>query len=141
MPSFDQAAAKRGRRFARERGAWIYVPAEILRAADREFADDGGAPFYRLWSGGKGRVGVQFYRHDRALARGAKVEPVTDVDLVLAILRAQPVPRYPATIARMLAPIERYRVDAAIAALIDSGDVERDPSGSITATERHSVKA
>lgn len=61
MAIFDQARRKRGKRQQRERGAWVYIPQEILAASGREHAADGGAPFYRVWTSGKGRVWIQLY--------------------------------------------------------------------------------
>jgi hypothetical protein len=56
---YDQARRRRGVRRGRERGCWLYVPAEVLEKAS---VDPGKPPpFYRIWER-KGRtLLVQFY--------------------------------------------------------------------------------
>jgi hypothetical protein len=45
---YDQARRRRSVRKGRERGCWVYVPAEELVAAGLNPADP--PPFYRLWA-------------------------------------------------------------------------------------------
>lgn len=58
MPRYDPAARRRGVRKGRERGVWIFVPAEELEriAVDPRAA----APWYRIWTRRK-TILVQFY--------------------------------------------------------------------------------
>lgn len=44
----------------RERGCWIYVPQEELRAAG--WPDDADPPWYRVWGSSRGGLMVRFYR-------------------------------------------------------------------------------
>lgn len=61
MPQYDPAVRRRARRNTkRERGAWIYVPAEELERAGGYAGEE--PPFYRLFPGRKGSVLVQLYR-------------------------------------------------------------------------------
>lgn len=48
MPVYDPARRRRGVRKGRERGVWIYVPAEELRAAGVD--PHAEAPWYRVWT-------------------------------------------------------------------------------------------
>lgn len=50
MPAHDPAQRRRGLRKQRERGVWIYVPLAELEKTDVVDAEDGGAPFYRVWT-------------------------------------------------------------------------------------------
>jgi hypothetical protein len=61
MPAHDEGYRRRGVRKGRERGCWVYVPAELLERGGLVAAPDGGAPFYRIWNGRKRTVLVQFY--------------------------------------------------------------------------------
>lgn len=47
-------------RRGRERGCWLYIPAEQLERAG--VSRDARPPFYRTWAGPRGRVVVQLYR-------------------------------------------------------------------------------
>lgn len=60
MTVYDQARRRRAQRRGREKGCWVYIPAEELEKAGRPV--DGPAPFYRLWTSSKGRLLVQLYR-------------------------------------------------------------------------------
>lgn len=56
----DHALRRRSLRQGRERGCWVYVPAEdLLRAG---FDPAGPAPFYRTWGGSRGGIFVRLYR-------------------------------------------------------------------------------
>lgn len=56
---YDSAARRQSVRRGRERGCWVYIPAEEL---DKTGFGDGPPPFYRCWGGGRGRTVVQLYR-------------------------------------------------------------------------------
>lgn len=56
----DTAARRRAQRRGRERGCWVYVPAEEL--AKTGFDPYGDPPFYRTWGSSRGRLVVQLYR-------------------------------------------------------------------------------
>lgn len=57
---YDAAARRLSQRHGRERGAWIYIPAEELEAAG--FAGEDEPPFYRVWGYRRGSVVVRLYR-------------------------------------------------------------------------------
>lgn len=59
MPAHDVQQRRRATRSGRERGCWVYVPAEELVKAGH--APGGPAPFYRTWGSKKGSVLVQLY--------------------------------------------------------------------------------
>lgn len=59
MPSHDTAARRRAQRRGREKGCWVYVPAEALQRAG--FDPDGPPPFYRTWGSTRGTAVVRFY--------------------------------------------------------------------------------
>lgn len=61
MPAYDQAARRRGVRRGREKGCWLYVPAEALQETGIDPADP--PPFYRIWTR-KRAVLVQLYREE-----------------------------------------------------------------------------
>ena len=59
MPtSHDYAARRKTKRTGRERGCWLYIPAEELAATGYE---SDAPPFYRLWPGRKRTILVQLY--------------------------------------------------------------------------------
>lgn len=60
MPSYDPAARRLSKRAGRERGCWLYVPAEVLEQLG--FEPDADPPRYRVWPGRKLTVLVQLYR-------------------------------------------------------------------------------
>lgn len=55
----DAAARRRAVRSGRERGCWVYIPAEELAAAGVD--PQGDAPFYRTW-GRKRTILVALYK-------------------------------------------------------------------------------
>ena len=55
----DHAARRRAQRRGRERGCWVYIPAEQLALA--EFPPDAPPPWYRVWGGRRGRFVVVVY--------------------------------------------------------------------------------
>lgn len=57
---YDQGARRRTQRRGRERGCWVYIPAAELVAAG--VSPDDEPPWYRLWSGRRGRFIVTLYR-------------------------------------------------------------------------------
>ena len=57
---YDAHARRQSRRSGREKGVWIYVPAEELQAAGID--PNGPAPFYRTWAGTRGGLRARFYR-------------------------------------------------------------------------------
>lgn len=56
---YDHAALRNGVRRGRERGCWVYIPAEELTAAGID--PYGEPPQYRLWGGRKRTLLVQLY--------------------------------------------------------------------------------
>lgn len=60
MAIYDPAKRRRSVRKGRERGVWIFVPGVELEAAGITEAEDGGTPFYRVWTR-KRAVLVQLY--------------------------------------------------------------------------------
>lgn len=57
---YDSGARRRGVRKGRERGCWVYVPAEELVKAGLAPGDP--PPFYRTWGTRSGGVLVRLYR-------------------------------------------------------------------------------
>lgn len=53
-------ARRRAQRRGRERGCWVFVPAEELGKAGVDPAGD--PPFYRTWGSPRGSVMVRLYR-------------------------------------------------------------------------------
>jgi hypothetical protein len=56
----DPARRKRATRAGRQRGCYIYIPAENLQAAGVDPA--GPVPHYRVWGGRRGSLLVTLYR-------------------------------------------------------------------------------
>ena len=56
----DPAMRRKAQRSGRERGCWVYIPAENLQAAGFDVA--GPAPLYRVWGGRRGSLLVTLYR-------------------------------------------------------------------------------
>jgi hypothetical protein len=56
----DPAQRRKAQRHGRERGCWVYIPAEKLAAAG--FPDASAAPYYRLWGGRRGSLLVTLYQ-------------------------------------------------------------------------------
>lgn len=59
MPQYDPARRRRCVRKGRERGVWVFVPAEELRNAGFDPKDD--PPFYRVWSRKRAAL-IQLYK-------------------------------------------------------------------------------
>lgn len=59
--SHDPARRRKTVRRGRERGCWLYVPAEQLERAGYSLAPGSPTPWYRTWLGRKGTVLVQLY--------------------------------------------------------------------------------
>lgn len=55
----DPARRKRAQRSGREKGCWVYIPAEKLQEAG--YPDGSPVPHYRLWGGRRGRLVVTLY--------------------------------------------------------------------------------
>jgi hypothetical protein len=55
----DPAARRKAQRSGREKGCWVYIPAEKLGEAG--FVAGSPAPHYRLWGGRRGRLVVTLY--------------------------------------------------------------------------------
>lgn len=60
MKRYDRAARRRAQRSARERGCWVYIPAEELAKAGVD--PTGDVPHYRTWGSVRGSVLVRLYR-------------------------------------------------------------------------------
>lgn len=57
----DFAARRRGKRAGRERGCWLYIPAELLETAGID--PRGLVPWYRVWAAkDRPRFVVNLYR-------------------------------------------------------------------------------
>lgn len=56
---YDSGQRRQGLRKGRERGCWVYIPAEELEKTGHGSGDV--APFYRVWGASRGRVVVQLY--------------------------------------------------------------------------------
>lgn len=57
---YDSHARRRAQRRGRERGCWVYVPAEELAKAGYDPLQP--PPWYRTWGGKRGGVFVRLYR-------------------------------------------------------------------------------
>lgn len=57
---YDSAQRRRSVRRGRERGCWVYIPAEELQRA--EIDPHGPPPWYRTWGTGRGGTMLRFYR-------------------------------------------------------------------------------
>lgn len=60
MKRYDLAARRRGQRKGRERGCWVYIPAEELEKAGRAASED--PPYYRTWGTKRGVVLIRLYK-------------------------------------------------------------------------------
>lgn len=58
--SHDSAKRRKAQRHGRERGCWVYIPAEILQEAGR--SDPSLPVHYRVWGRPGGSVLVRLYR-------------------------------------------------------------------------------
>lgn len=56
----DPAARRKAQRRGRERGCWVYIPAESLQRAGID--PKGPEPFYRVWAGLRGGLALRLYR-------------------------------------------------------------------------------
>ena len=56
----DPARRRKAQRQGREKGCWVYIPAQMLQAAG--FPEASPAPFYRLWGGRRGSLLLTLYR-------------------------------------------------------------------------------
>lgn len=56
----DSARRRKSQRQGREKGCWVYIPAEKLQAAG--FPDGSPVPLYRVWGGRRGSLLVTLYR-------------------------------------------------------------------------------
>lgn len=56
----DSALRRRSVRRGRERGCWVYIPAEELQKARIDL--DAGPPFYKTWGDRRGSIIVRLYR-------------------------------------------------------------------------------
>lgn len=56
---YDAMQRRVGKRAGREKGCWIYVPAEELRKAGID--PSGSPPFYRTWGAKRGSLLVRLY--------------------------------------------------------------------------------
>lgn len=57
---YDPAVRRRTQRRGREKGCWVYIPAEVLEQVELSPKDP--APWYRLWKSQKYGVMVRLYR-------------------------------------------------------------------------------
>lgn len=58
--NYDPGRRRRSVREGRERGCWVYIPAqELVKAGVSVFA---GPPWYRIWGGRRGGVVVRLYK-------------------------------------------------------------------------------
>jgi hypothetical protein len=56
----DIRTRRKSQRRGREKGCWVYIPAEQLQRAG--FGPDADPPYYRAWDGRKGTVILNLYR-------------------------------------------------------------------------------
>lgn len=59
MKRYDVAARRQSKRTGRERGCWLYIPAEELEKAGID--PTGPPPFYRTWGTSRGGIMVRLY--------------------------------------------------------------------------------
>lgn len=59
---YDAGARRLAQRRGRERGCWVYVPAEELELAGVD--PHGAPPRYRVWGRARGTVLVRLYRDE-----------------------------------------------------------------------------
>lgn len=74
---YDAGQRRRAQRRGRERGCWVYVPAEELLKAGHDPAD--APPLYRTWGTKSGGVLVRLYRDESATStkEGRSPCPIT----------------------------------------------------------------
>jgi hypothetical protein len=56
----DAMLRRKSQRAGRERGCWVYIPAETLVSAGID--PQGPAPYFRTWGGRRGSVLVRLYK-------------------------------------------------------------------------------
>lgn len=61
--AYDSARRRQAKRTGRERGCWIYIPAEELARAGID--PHGPLPLYRTWGTARRGVLVRLYEDDR----------------------------------------------------------------------------
>jgi|GEM_PF-3888775 len=57
---YDAMRRRQSKRAGREKGCWIYIPAEELRSAGID--PNGPAPFYRTWGARRGSLLARLYK-------------------------------------------------------------------------------
>lgn len=57
---YDHAQRRLSQRHGRERGCWVYIPAEEL--AKTGVALDGPTPWYRVWGSARGGIRIRLYK-------------------------------------------------------------------------------
>ena len=57
---YDKGERRKSHRKGRERGCWVYIPAEELQEAGVD--PYGTAPFYRVWAGTRGGIRLRLYK-------------------------------------------------------------------------------
>lgn len=60
MAQYDSNARRKSTRKQREKGCWLYVPADELRKAGID--PDGPPPLYRVWGSAGGGLRARLYR-------------------------------------------------------------------------------
>lgn len=65
---YDSGQRRMAQRSGRERGCWVYIPAEELQKAG--IAPDDPPPLYRTWGTRRGGVLVRLYRDDNHVQGG-----------------------------------------------------------------------
>jgi hypothetical protein len=56
----DHASRRKSQRHGREKGCWVYIPAEQLDKTG--YGEDGPPPYYRVWAKSEGRIVIQLYK-------------------------------------------------------------------------------
>lgn len=57
---YDHGVRRRAKRTGREKGCWLYIPAEQLDKTGHGTSTE--PPFYRVWGAARGRLTIQLYR-------------------------------------------------------------------------------
>jgi hypothetical protein len=57
---YDASLRRQSKRTGREKGVWVYIPAEELVAAGID--PNGPAPFYRTWGARRGSLLTRLYK-------------------------------------------------------------------------------
>lgn len=69
---YDSGERRRSKRTGRERGCWLYIPAEELAKAGVDL--DGPPPLYRTWGRPRGSLVVRLYKDARPKAADKRGE-------------------------------------------------------------------